>query len=110
MQNFYKRILIDLEFALIGVYVLGLIAAIATGEGILRTFGIPPTFVAALSLGNGLAFFAALVLYFLTIFFLPIISIVINRKKYLAMNIGLIIAAVASAYSFFRFFLAVLWP
>lgn len=110
MSNIYKRLLIDLEFALIGVYVLGFIAALATGEGVSQTFGIPPTFVMALGMGFGPAGYIAPILYFLMIFSLPITSIIVNRKGYLIMNIGLIIAAVASACSFAWFFLGALFP
>jgi len=91
----YKRLLDGSEFALIGVYVLGLIAALATGEGVLRTFGIPLTFIMALGMEFGPAGYISTGLYFLIIFTLPIASIIVNKKSYLIMNVSLLVAASA---------------
>jgi phage shock protein PspC (stress-responsive transcriptional regulator) len=110
MTSFQKRLLIDSEFVLVGVYVLSLIAALATGEGVSRTFGIPPTFVMALGMGFGPAGYVGLALYFLLSFSLPIASVIVNRKNYLVLNICLLIAAVASTCSFVWSFLGVLFP
>lgn len=102
MHNIYRRLLIDFEVVLLATYVLGLLVALATKASIFEALGVAPYFLVN-SVNLAWSTFASgtlFVLYLLVVFLLPAISIMVHRKRYLIMNIALLLGAALSVYSY----------
>jgi hypothetical protein len=111
MQNI-RRLLVTVEVALLAVYVVLAAASLVTGRFHLELLGLPPLliFSAAMIVAPPSIKYlvgvpiVALGIYFVVTLAIPIASIIIFKRKYLAINIALLVGALVSVCVLGTFF------